>query len=116
MKQQTLEQRILGMLKSNAEEPEEIKDGKGTFTTFRVEYIINDIKSLIKQENSERTYSYGSFELCQDEETGRLYWWGAEDGWKDPTEIGEEGVLTMKAEHFKLGTTLTMREPFSLEE
>lgn len=27
----------------NAEEPEDIQDGIGTFTTFRVEYVINDI-------------------------------------------------------------------------
>lgn len=53
----------------------------------------------------------GSFELRRDEETGRRYWWGSEDGWKDPTEIGEDGVLTISAEHFAIGTRLQLIEP-----
>lgn len=56
--------------------------------------------------------SVGRFELRQDEETGRLYWWGSEDGWKDETEVGEDGVLTLSAEHFKVGTILRFSEPF----
>lgn len=53
----------------------------------------------------------GRFELRRDEDTGRLYWWGGEDGWKDPTEIGEDGVLTLDAQHFAVGTVLKMTEP-----
>ena len=49
----------------------------------------------------------GQFELKQDEDTGRRYWWGAEDGWKDATEIGDEdGTLIMRPEHFSIGTIL----------
>ena len=55
--------------------------------------------------------SYGHFELRKDEDTGRLYWWGSEDGWKDATEIGEQGVLTLNAEAFTVGTSLTFIEP-----
>jgi hypothetical protein len=39
--------KILETLKDNAEEPEDITEGKGTFKTFRVEYLINDIESAI---------------------------------------------------------------------
>ena len=53
----------------------------------------------------------GRFELRQDEDTGRLYWWGSEDGWKDATEIGENGVLTIDAAHFPIGTVLLLKEP-----
>ena len=53
----------------------------------------------------------GRFELRQDEDTGRLYWWGGEDGWKDPTEIGEDGVLILDGQHFAIGTVLLFREP-----
>ena len=34
------------MLLENAEEPDDIKDGSGTFTTYRTEYLINDIEKL----------------------------------------------------------------------
>ncbi len=54
---------------------------------------------------------YARFELRQDEDTGRLYWWGHEDGWKDATEVGENGVITISCEHFKVGTVLHMIEP-----
>jgi hypothetical protein len=37
------------MLLDNAEEPSDIKNGVGTFTTFRVEYLINDILSKVKE-------------------------------------------------------------------
>lgn len=53
----------------------------------------------------------GRFELRIDEETGRRYWWGGEDGWKDATEIGEDGVLTLDAMHFAVGTVLSLTEP-----
>ena len=53
---------------------------------------------------------YGRFELRQDD-FGRRYWWGAEDGWKDPTEIGENGVLMLDAAHFAIGTVITLVEP-----
>lgn len=55
--------------------------------------------------------STGRFELRKDEETGRLYWWGHEDGWKDATEIGEDGVLTLDAQHFAVGAVLSINEP-----
>lgn len=42
-----MKQKILEILIKNAEEPEDIKDGRGTFTTFRTEYLINDIADLI---------------------------------------------------------------------
>lgn len=52
------------------------------------------------------------FELRRDEDTGRLYWWGAEDGWKDATEIGEDAVLTLNGANFQVGTILRLSEPF----
>ena len=52
------------------------------------------------------------FELQQDEETGRLYWWGSEDGWKDATEVGENGVLTLDGQHFAVGSRLILTEPW----
>lgn len=55
---------------------------------------------------------HARFELRQDEETGRLYWWGGEDGWKDATEVGENGALTLDAQHFTVGSVLTLVEPF----
>lgn len=61
------------------------------------------------------TDTVGRFELRQDEDTGRLYWWGAEGGWKDPTEIGENGVLTLDAGAFVVGTVLTFTEPIDQE-
>lgn len=54
---------------------------------------------------------FGRFELRQDEDTGRIYWWGAEDGWKDATEVGKDGTLTLSVEHFKVGTILRFSEP-----
>lgn len=53
----------------------------------------------------------GRFELRQDEDTGRRYWFGSEDGWKDATEVGEDGTLTMSAEHFNVGAVLCFSEP-----
>jgi hypothetical protein len=41
------------MLLDNAEEPSDIKNGVGTFTTFRVEYLINDILSKVKEAREE---------------------------------------------------------------
>lgn len=40
-------QKILEMLLKNAEEPSDIENGTGTFTTYRTEYLINDIADLI---------------------------------------------------------------------
>jgi hypothetical protein len=40
---------ILKMLMDNAEDPVIIKDGTGTFVTFRVEYLINDIKEKLDE-------------------------------------------------------------------
>ena len=54
---------------------------------------------------------HARFELRQDEDTGRRYWWGSEDGWKDATEIGEDGVLMLDAQHFAIGSVLTLTEP-----
>ena len=51
----------------------------------------------------------GRFELRI--ENGRRFWWGAEDGWKDATEIGENGVLTLDAAAFAVGTILILSEP-----
>lgn len=57
----------------------------------------------------------GRFELCVDEDTGRRYWFGSEDGWKDATEVGEDGTLTMSAEHFNVGAVLRFSEPNEAE-
>lgn len=46
-------------------------------------------------------------------EDGRRFWWGYEDGWKDETEIGKDGVLTIDAAEFAIGTILTLSEPMS---
>lgn len=35
--------RILKMVQNHAEEPDDIEYGEGTFTTFRVEYLLDDI-------------------------------------------------------------------------
>ena len=43
----------------------------------------------------------GRFEVRLSECTGRRYWWGWESGWKDATEIGENGVLTLDADASK---------------
>ena len=51
----------------------------------------------------------GRFELRI--EDGRRFWWGSENGWKDATEIGENGVLTLDAAAFAIGTVLTLTEP-----
>lgn len=53
----------------------------------------------------------GRFELKVDEDTGRRYWWGAEDGWKDATEIGKDGLLTLHVDAFQPGTVLVFTEP-----
>lgn len=53
----------------------------------------------------------GRYEIRQDEETGRRYWFGSEDGWKDETEIGANGVITLSVESFPVGTTLMLIEP-----
>lgn len=55
--------------------------------------------------------SWGHFELRQDEETGRRYWFGAESDWKDGTEVGRNGVLILDSKHFEVGTRLVMTEP-----
>ena len=55
--------------------------------------------------------STGRFELRIDEDTGRKYCWGSEEGWKDATEIGEDGVLTLSADAFAVGTVLQFSEP-----
>lgn len=51
------------------------------------------------------------FEVRVDEETGRKYWFGGESGWKDPEEVGENGVITMDTRAFEVGTFITMTEP-----
>jgi len=51
-----------------------------------------------------------NIELREDDD-GRRYWYGAEDGWKEPTELGEDGVLMLSVEHFAVGTKLYMEEP-----
>lgn len=52
----------------------------------------------------------GQFELKQDEDTGRKYWFGAEDGWE--TEIGdEEGTLILRIDNFPVGTKLIFIDP-----
>src|SRR5690348_14358731 len=53
----------------------------------------------------------GRFELRVDEDTGRRYWWGGEDGWKDPTEVGEDGTLIVHVDSFQPGTVLVFTEP-----
>lgn len=53
----------------------------------------------------------GRFEVRLSEYTGRRYWWGWESGWKDATEIGENGVLTLDAAAFAVGTILILSEP-----
>lgn len=75
---------------------------------------IPEIKSFIAKElksAKEEEFGEGYFEVKQDEETGRKYWFGGESGWKNPEEIGEDGVITMDAESFEVGTTISMREP-----
>jgi hypothetical protein len=47
-------------------------------------------------------------ELRVDEDTGRRYWWGFEEGWKDATEVGQNGVLMLDVQHFDVGTVLTV--------
>lgn len=59
----------------------------------------------------QRANQIARFELRQEENTGRLFWWGAEDGWKDAAEIGEDGVLTLDATAFAVGTVLILTEP-----
>jgi hypothetical protein len=52
----------------------------------------------------------GQFELKED--SGRKYWFGAEDGWKDATEIGDkEGTLVIGVDHFPVGTKLIFQDP-----
>ena len=51
------------------------------------------------------------FQLMQDEDTGRRYWYGSEDGWKDGTEIGWDGIVTLDAEGFVVGTVIFVHEP-----
>jgi len=55
----------------------------------------------------------GRFEVRLSEHTGRHYWWGWESGWKDATEIGENGALTLDAAAFAIGTVITLTEPFA---
>lgn len=74
------------------------------------QFIAQELASTREQAENEEV-GYGYFEVMQDEETGRKYWYGAEDGWKDPEEIGENGVITMDAKAFEVGTVLTVREP-----
>jgi hypothetical protein len=77
-----------------------------------MEYLIEEARR-IPPENADRARPTHTarFELRQDEDTDRLYWWGAENGWKDATEIGENGVLTLDASAFAIGTVLTLIEP-----
>lgn len=66
---------------------------------------------LLQKAMGGTTMTTGRFELRQDEDTGRRYWFGSEDGWKDATEVGEDGTLTMSAEHFSIGAVLCFSEP-----
>lgn len=54
----------------------------------------------------------GRFELR--EEDGRRFWFGGEEGWKDATEVGEDGVLIMSADHFPVGTVLEFTGPVTV--
>lgn len=90
-------------------------------TLFRekiIHYFDNEIKSLLKQheeqvreEERKTEYGIGYFEVKQDEETGRKYWFGAESCWKDPEEVGKNGIITINAESFEVGTVIHMEEP-----
>lgn len=54
----------------------------------------------------------GRFELMEDDETGRKYWFGAEDSWIEGTEIGEDdGMLKLSIDTFPVGTVLVFTEP-----
>lgn len=53
----------------------------------------------------------GRFELRQDEDTGRKFWFGGEEEWKDPTEVGEDGTLIVNADAFQVGTIFVFIEP-----
>lgn len=51
------------------------------------------------------------FELKEDE-NGRRFWWGAQEDWKDPTEVGENGqLIQIHVDAFEIGTIIEMREP-----
>jgi hypothetical protein len=57
---------------------------------------------------------HAHFEVREDEETGRRYWYGAEDGWKDATDVGDEhGRMILDPKHYAVGTVLVMTEPLS---
>lgn len=73
--------------------------------------IVRDYLAQPEGGDVEDEIAYGHFEVK--EEDGRHFWFGAEDGWKDSDEIGEDGVLTIDAKHFAVGTVLAMSEPVS---
>lgn len=53
-------------------------------------------------------YREAYFELIEDED-GRVFWHGAEDGWKDACDMGD--MLILDAKQFKVGTVIRMEEP-----
>lgn len=69
-------------------------------------------KILKLLENKEMPMHYGSFEVKKDEVTGEKYWWGAEEGWKDPENMDSE--LTMNAKDFGVGAVITLEEPMEV--
>jgi hypothetical protein len=86
------------------------KDRKN-YATSRIAEQVKAIRRLIEQGKPKVSKEdiTARFELR--EEDGRLYWWGAENGWKDATEIGEKGVITIDAKGFEVGTVILVSEP-----
>ncbi len=83
---------ILKMIKGHAEEPDDISDGEGTFTTFRVEYLINDIMQLINKEK--QAVLEDKWVDINDEVSGRWYC-------VDFTQEGKEGVQMFEKEMWR---------------
>lgn len=48
-KDEKLREDLLKLLIDNSEDPEEIKDGDGTFVTYRTAVLINELLSLFKE-------------------------------------------------------------------
>lgn len=88
----------------------ELEDAWATLIIYQQE-----VRGILKHFGEDSARHFGRFEVREDEDAGRRYWWGAEDGWKDPTEVGEDGVITVDARHFAIGAVLYMSEPIDEE-
>lgn len=91
MKSITSKEEILKLLLDNAEEPDDIRDGVGTFVTYRVEYLINDIVEIVNAAQEQT-----AMDLIEEIRNAPMEFLNFHDGeMQDATFVKQEDLLNV---------------------